>query len=224
MDNADRISPSGAHEHYEKSFAALKRFRPLRRALEACEICARELGPGHPHLIEPAKRRIVCACQACALLFDDAQEQKYRRIPRDAFLLPTLQIDAVDWESLGIPIGLAFFLTSSATHRVAAIYPSPGGAAETEPSLDAWNAIARRHARVERLRPDVEALLVNRLGGASECYVAPVDLCYELTGLLRKYWTGFTGGDEVWAQVAHFFDHLRRQAIILGAMHAGSAV
>ena len=32
-----------------------------------------------------------------------------------------------------------------------------------------------------------------------------IDLCYELTGLLRTHWRGFGGGDEAWRALDAFF-------------------
>lgn len=45
---------------------------------------------------------------------------------------------------------------------------------------------------------------------ATECYVVPIDRCYELVGLIRRYWKGFDGGEEAHAAIEHFFDELRR--------------
>jgi hypothetical protein len=58
--------------------------------------------------------------------------------------------------------------------------------------------------------PDVEALLVNRLGGASESYCVSIDIGYVLTGLIRRHWRGFSGGAEAWAAIHTFFETLRR--------------
>ena len=45
------------------------------------------------------------------------------------------------WASFGIPIGLAFFIDSSVTGGVVALYPSPAGATESELELDAWREL-----------------------------------------------------------------------------------
>jgi hypothetical protein len=55
----------------------------------------------------------------------------------------------------------------------------------------------------------VEALLVNRTREAREYYVAPIDRCYRLAGLVRRHWSGFSGGDEVWQQIDGFFEEMR---------------
>jgi hypothetical protein len=54
---------------------------------------------------------------------------------------------------------------------------------------------------------------VNRVGEgrgtAGEYYLAPIDLCYQLVGVIRKHWHGFSGGSEVWQEVETFFSRLR---------------
>ena len=59
---------------------------------------------------------------------------------------------------------------------------------------------------------DVEALLVNRVGTKREYYLVPIDLCFELIGLIRVHWRGLSGGDKVWEEVEQFFSKLRANA------------
>jgi hypothetical protein len=59
---------------------------------------------------------------------------------------------------------------------------------------------------------DVEALLVNPARGASEHYLVPIDECYKLVGVIRTRWRGFSGGREVWDEIARFFEGLRLRA------------
>jgi hypothetical protein len=63
----------------------------------------------------------------------------------------------------------------------------------------------------------VEALLVNRLRGANLYFIVPIDCCYELVGLIRRHWRGFSGGDEVWQKLESFFASLQRVAIVESA-------
>lgn len=62
------------------------------------------------------------------------------------------------------------------------------------------------------LAPDVEALLVNRVRGARGHWVVPIDECHALVGLIRMHWRGFTGGREMWEELAGFFGELDRRA------------
>jgi hypothetical protein len=126
----------------------------------------------------------------------------------------------LQWEALSIPINLAFFFFSAAANRTLAFYPSAGGATESLLDLAAWNEIAAAHPRIQQMQRDVEALLVNRLADPPEYYIAPIDRCYELTGIVRKQWKGFTGGDEVWKAIADFFTTLRDEAVKVERHHA----
>ena len=45
-----------------------------------------------------------------------------------------------------------------------------------------------------------------------ECFLVPVDACYELVGLVRLYWKGFDGGQEAHEQIDEFFARIRARA------------
>jgi hypothetical protein len=103
---------------------------------------------------------------------------------------------------------------------VVALYPSPAGAVESLLPLDVWNETVQENPALSQLQPDIEALLVNRVGHAhelsrAEYYIAPIDECYRLVGLIRANWKGLSGGAEVWAEIGHFFSGLRAQADIV---------
>jgi Family of unknown function (DUF5947) len=196
-------------------FTSLQNLVRQRDTRERCDLCGTAISSVHQHLIEPAARRLVCACDACALLFDSATTTKYRRVPRDVRALINFQMTDAEWDGLHIPIGVAFFFKSSVQNSTLAIYPSPAGATESLLSLDAWQEIVDRNPALARMQPDVEALLINRLDLAkhpAEYYLVPIDKCYELVGLLRSHWRGLSGGSEVWSQIRRFFDELRMQA------------
>jgi hypothetical protein len=82
------------------------------------------------------------------------------------------------------------------------------GATESLLGLEAWQSIEAANPLLERLEPDVEALLVNRARGARDCWLVPIDECYALVGLIRTRWRGLSGGREVWEEIAHFFGSL----------------
>ncbi len=196
----------------DKDFAALRRFIRPRTAVERCDLCALELIPGHPHLIEPADRKIVCSCDACAFLFTSQEGRRYKRIPRDSTNLSNFQLTDLQWEALMLPIQLAFFFHSTPDARLIALYPSPAGATESTLPLDAWDEIVNENPVLRDLQPDVEALLVNRVRDTREYFIAPIDKCYELVGLIRLKWTGLSGGTEAWKAINGFFDDLKRNA------------
>ncbi|MGI9070931.1 MAG: DUF5947 family protein [Bryobacteraceae bacterium] len=184
---------------------------------ERCELCGAGLHPEHQHLFEPVARKLVCSCDGCAVLFHSHGETRYKRVPRRIRGLRDFQFSDAQWDDLMIPIGMAFFLNSSVEGRVLAFYPSPAGATESMPSLTAWEEIVKQNPVLDGMEPDVEALLANRLEHAraaesGEYFLVPIDKCYELVGLIRRGWCGFSGGTEVWKQIGSFFDTLNARA------------
>jgi hypothetical protein len=189
-------------------------------------MCSAELRSEHAHLIELAQRRLHCACDACAMLFSGQAGTKYKRVPRDVRLLADFQMNDAEWDGLLIPINLAFFFQNSIDSRVSALYPSPAGATESLLPLEAWSSIVQANSALNQLEPDVEALLVNRVGqargtAAAEYYIVPIDACYKLVGLIRIHWRGLSGGTEVWQEIGNFFTDLRHKAtVVTEATHA----
>ena len=192
--------------------ALLRRLAQRPAPQERCGLCATPLSPVHRHLVQPETRRIECACDACALLFEN-QSGRYRLVPRDPRALNGFALDDLQWQRLGVPIGLAFFFHSSAAGKMMAFYPSPAGATEAQLDLDAWNEIAGLSVSLQQLQPDIEALLVNRVSPPHLYLIAPIDRCYELVGVVRKRWQGFSGGTELQAELAAFFDSLTPRLI-----------
>jgi hypothetical protein len=200
------------HPNQARGLAALRRLAAVSPEPERCELCAAAVREQHQHLVDPEGRRLLCACDACAILFDHSALTRYRRIPRDVRALPDFEIGDALWNSLAIPIGLVFFFRSSVTNAMLAVYPSPGGPTETVVEEEVWSAVASLDTSIAGLLQDVEALLVNRTKGARDYYIVPIDECYKLTGAIRRYWTGISGGDEVWEQIRLFFDGLKGRA------------
>jgi hypothetical protein len=190
----------------------LRRFRQPRTTQERCELCNVGLSPNHRHLLEISNRRIVCTCDPCALRFQDVVGGRFKLIPRDVWDLREFSLSDVEWENLALPINLAFFFYSTPDKKMQALYPSPAGATESLLPLAAWISLAERNSRLRSLQSDVEALLVNRIGTKRQYYVVPIDVCFELVGLIRVHWRGLSGGDAVWEQVEGFFARLSANA------------
>lgn len=194
-------------------FQALRGFgrRPARG--ERCDLCAVGVAPQHPHLLEVASAKIVCACDPCAALFTHRSDgRKLIRIPRDARKLEPLALSDAQWANLRLPIDLAFFVHSLKVDRMVAYYPSPAGGTESQLNLDAWGEIERANPVLATLEHGVEALLADRTRGNRRYFIAPIDQCYRLTGLIRMNWRGFSGGEEVWRKVDEFFDQMEAHA------------
>jgi len=196
----------------ESVFTTLRRFARPRTALKRCELCSVGLAAEHRHMLEISNGQIVCACDSCALRFQAVVEGRFRLIPRDVLSLPELNWTDIEWESLALPINLAFFFHSTPENRTKAMYPSPAGATESLLPLNAWDSLVARNLALARMEPDVEALLVNRVGTKREHYLAPIDVCFELVGLIRVHWRGLSGGEIVWGEIDKFFSRLQMDA------------
>jgi hypothetical protein len=204
-------SPAGG------SFGALRQFVRRPSPLESCEMCSRELAAIHQHLLEPVSRKLICACDACAILFNSQGQTKYKRVPRRIRFLPDFQMTDSQWDGLMMPINMAFFFKSTPQDRVIALYPSPAGATESLLSFDTWDEIELENPVLREMEADVEALLVNRIGHSRgfsrpEYYMAPIDECFKLVGLIRSRWHGLSGGTEVWREIGQFFGGLKSRS------------
>lgn len=179
--------------------ATLRRYR-AGPGVERCELCGLALEREHAHLLEIKARRIACACEPCSILFQHREAGRYARIGRDIRYLAEPPFSDAEWESLHIPIGLAFFVRGSDS-RTKVFYPGPAGCTES--------LLPVTLAGLPEMEPEIEALLVNRVEGAREHFVAPIDRCYHLAGLIRTHWRGLGGGDEARQQIDRFFAGLR---------------
>jgi len=178
---------------------------------EACDLCGIGIPEDHRHLLALSERRIVCACEACWAM--RSGEGDYRPTGNRTLWLGELEVPDDLWASFQIPIGLAFFMESTVTSCVVAMYPSPGGATESELHFDSWSRMRALNPVLEGLEPDIEGLIVNRLADPPLYVIAPIDRCYELTGTIKAHWEGISGGSGVEAAVTEFFDALHARAV-----------
>ena len=191
--------------------SALKRFTRVRAQTERCELCSAALDPVHQHLLDRQSRQIACACDACSILFSDQQGGKYLRVPRQVRRLDDFGFTDLQWEEMMLPINLAFFYRDG-DGRMTAMYPSPAGAIESQIGLTHWEEQIAGHGRLMAMEPEVEALIVNRVGEEPMYFIAPIDECYRLTGVIRTKWRGLSGGTEVWAAITQFFHDLQQKS------------
>ncbi|OKK22149.1 hypothetical protein AMK16_02835 [Streptomyces sp. CB00455] len=194
----------------------LRRFTgPRAPRPETCELCGVAVPQdGHRHLVETEQRALVCACTACALLFDrpGAVTGRFRAVPDRYLTDPDHRLDDAAWERLQIPVGVAFFFHNAALDRLVALYPSPAGATESELDPETWQAALGAGRLATLLESDVEALLLRRFEGRTACYLVPIDVCYELVGRMRLLWQGFDGGAEARAALSEFFEQVERRS------------
>jgi len=190
--------------------AALRRF--AAPPADSCDLCGRAVAADHHHLLESGPRRLLCVCEVCG----EEVPEGCRSVPRQVRRLDDFRIAAAEWDALQIPIGIAFFYVTD-DGRVVARYPGAAGAAESLLDLAAWSALAAANPVLHSLEPEVEALLVNRIDGASDYYRVPIDRCYLLVALIRRHWRGLSGGEEARAAIANFCAWLRDEPPGLGA-------
>ncbi len=185
---------------------------------EVCELCNTPVAPEHRHLIDLDTRELVCACRACALLFDRsaAANGHLRLVPDRRLVLDGFVMSDMAWERLRIPVDMAFFFASSRAERVMAFYPSPLGPTESHLTLEAWQDLEAANPVLATMEPDVEALLVNRARGARRQWLVPIEDPYRLVAVIRTTWRGLTGGTEVWKRLDAFFDDLDRRGVRRG--------
>jgi hypothetical protein len=200
--------------------AVLQRIRESRpreipRAGEVCELCMEPIPDEHGHLVDLEARHLMCACRGCYLLFssEGAGGGHFRSVPDRYLAFPEFRLSPAQWDSLQIPVSVAFFFLNSSLGRIAAFYPGPAGATESELPLDTWAEVVDANPQLATMQPDVEAFLVRskRGQGGADCYIVPIDACYELVGHLRLMWRGFDGGQEANAKLNEFFDDVERR-------------
>lgn len=196
--------------------AALRRIATAPRSetaeFERCEMCAVSIGELHQHVVDVEARSLMCTCRPCYLLFDrPGAKLRYQAVPDRYLRFDDFDLGSTQWDALQIPVGLAFFFHNSTIGKTIAFYPGPAGATESELDLDAWQSIVGTNPSLTTMADDVEAILVrsSEHGEEFECYLVPIDACYELVGTLRTLWRGFDGGQDAHREIERFFTHVR---------------
>ena len=150
----------------QSPWSALRRFVRPRPPAERCELCGARAGgraraPGRAR--DPAAASAAATpARSCSAASEDA---RYRRVPprrRAPDRLPP------DRRAVGRPApadqpGLLRPEHAGGTGAWPSI-PVPAGATESLLTLEAWDALVEENPVLRELEPDVEALLVNRLG------------------------------------------------------------
>jgi hypothetical protein len=198
----------------------LQRFAKPEAPQKRCDLCGAPIhADDHAHLLDVKSRQLTCSCAPCAILFTSDPSGAHRRVPDRVRLLPDLNVSDEVWESLHVPINLAFFYHNAAAGKIVAMYPSPAGAMESLLPIDAWADLTAACPDLRNMQSDVEALLANRIGRRRDALLVPIDACFKLVGIIRTNWRGLSGGTEVWQHVEKFFDDLYRRA---GAQPGGT--
>jgi len=205
-------------------FSTLRRLarEAPRSAEEHCDLCGEPISHEHRHILNLSTRELLCACRACAILFDQpaAGAGARRRVPTRRLYLAGFDMTNAQWESLRVPVNMAFFAYHTTAGRMTAFYPGPMGPTESLLDLETWTDLERRNPALTGLEPDVEALLVNRVRDARDYFLVPIDECYRLVGVIRGSWKGLGGGPAVWKEIDRFFTGLKQGAVPVGGSDA----
>ncbi|RAL34382.1 hypothetical protein CVN56_12600 [Rhodococcus sp. AQ5-07] len=180
-----------------------------------CEMCAAGIGDEHQHVVDVQVRSLMCVCRPCYLLFAPVDaDLRYKAVPDRYLEFPGFELAPGRWESLEIPVGLAFFFRNSLLDKYIVFYPGPAGATESELPIDSFETVLAENPGLSQMRADVEALIVSvpASGQSPRCFVVPIDACYELVGRLRTVWRGFDGGQDAARAVDEFFGRVEARS------------
>ena len=188
---------------------------PEPPAQERCEMCGVAIADEHGHVADTQDHRLLCVCRPCYLLFsaDGAGGARFRGVGTTVRVVDDLVLGEQDWSALQIPVELAFFFSQGDPPTYAAFYPGPSGATQSTLDLSSWQDVLAANAALAAVQPDVEAVLLRHHDPGFTCYVTPVDVCYELVGIVRQHWVGLAGGAEVWDRIDAFFDCLAHRGV-----------
>lgn len=176
---------------------------------QRCDLCTAAVRDEHRHVLDERAGTLLCACRACALLFEPggAGDGRYRQVPEGR---TRLHLD-LDPRAAGVPVGLAFFVRH-ADGQVSAHYPSPMGTTRSEVDAHTWTGLVARWPELGAMPAEVRALLVHTARGADEHWLVPIDDCYRLVAVVRRAWRGISGGTRVWEDIERFFAELAAPA------------
>jgi hypothetical protein len=178
---------------------------------ELCDLCGTTVPSDHRHMLNLYERQIVCVCESCWAL--RSGDEDFRPTGNRTLCLAGFELPEELWAQFRIPIGLAFFMHSSVTNCIVAMYPSPAGATESELHFETWSRLVELNPLLETLEPDAEGLIVNRMADPHAFAIAPIDRCYMLVGLIKASWEGISGGAAVEEAIAGYFEELRAKAV-----------
>ena len=173
---------------------------------EWCELCGAGLPSDHRHLIHLDERRLLCACETCWSV--RSGEAPFRPAGVRTEWLDDFDLPDEAWASFGIPIGLAFFMRTGEPDRVVALYPAPPGRPSRRSTPARGHGSREMNPALERLEPDSEALIVNRMDEPHQHAIAPIDDCYRLVGMIKSSWEGISGGTGPELAIEQFFAEL----------------
>jgi hypothetical protein len=183
---------------------------PPPAEVERCAFCGTALKEDHRHLVDRKAMKFMCTCEMCLITLSEST--KYTPIPQRILPLPDFIMTDLLWSDFLIPVNMAFFVIRPNHHGAVAYYPAATGATESQLRMDAWDQLVLQNPILHDLVPDLEALLINRLGDEAQYFIVPIDQCYKLIGKIRTTWQGIFGGTDVNKVIDDFFLHLQKSS------------
>ena len=203
---------SSRHSVFCASFAVRAGFVARSRALRALQRwpASRPSAPGRARFA-PDSLRMRCLRVALRRHGGSEIQARFRTASNSS---PNFEMTDGQWESLMIPINWpSSFAPASRTERSRSI---PARRARLNRCCRSTHG--QRSSRA--IRVCIHSSPTSRLCSSiayghahgltrAEYYIAPIDECYKLVGLIRTNWKGLSGGTEVWDEVGRFFAELR---------------
>ena len=178
---------------------------------EHCDLCNTTVPSDHRHMLNLYERQIVCVCESCWAL--RSGDPEFRPTGSRTLWLEDFELPEELWAQFRIPIGLAFFMHSTVTNCVVAMYPSPAGATESELHFETWSRLVAMNPVLRDLEPDAEALIVNRTADPPAFAIAPDRPLLHARRPDQGVVGGHLGRRRAWSEaIAAYFDELRAVA------------
>ena len=156
--------------------------------------------------------RSSASCEACWAL--RSGDTEFRPVGQPHALAGGLRLPEEIWAQFRIPIGLAFFMYSSVTDCVVALYPSPAGATESELHFETWSRLAELNPVLERARArrrGADRQPDRRIRRPTRSPRSTAATCSWAWSSPR--WEGISGGAGVERAIDGYFDDLKAAAL-----------
>jgi hypothetical protein len=195
----------------------------VRQQRSRCERCRALWKSPHRHLLDLNGFQLLCACASCtAACLEDARGS-CRVVPAWVRKVLGWSPERSRWSELELP-GIAFFLRASRVDGWLAIYPSAIGALDGHLSVADLTSLLGNSVVLARVALDVEALLIDaRSAEQTSSYIVPIDVCFDLSALVRQIWPGIDGGEAARRELDRFFAALEQRAVPLRPLHRVTA-
>ena len=195
-----------------------------RPPAERCELCGRPSPPEHAHLIEPAARQLLCACDRAPSCSPAADADLQARSTRHHAICAT----SADRRAVG---------RADDSDRSGVLFLQQPGQPEWSPCIRAppvrpnRSSISRHGTRSSRDNPVfARSSPTSRRSSSTgtsdraprgtsgahrpDYYVVPIDECLQAGRPDPQSWSGLSGGTAVWERDRGFFADLKARAVV----------